>query len=117
MAKIDMNMISTKFVSQAIDTVTEDPTVYEIFRHYNFKQDSSWNKNSISSSVSQTISKIFILFFIIRHSVLCEKYTKKINLVQTRNVLKESIPHFSYHLAQTHKVQMSQKKFKKYTDN
>ena len=55
-----MNMIN-KFASQAIDTGTEGPTVYKIFRHYNFKQDSSWNKNSISSSVSQIITKIFIL--------------------------------------------------------
>ena len=38
MAKIDMNMVSTKFVSQAIDTDTEDPTVCKIFRHYNLNR-------------------------------------------------------------------------------
>ena len=41
MAKIDINMINTKFVLQAIYTGTGDPTVYKIFRHYKFKQDRS----------------------------------------------------------------------------
>ena len=108
MAKMDTNMINTKFASQTIDTSTEDPTVYKLFRYYNFKQDSSWNKNSISSSVSQTISKVFILSLDIS-LVYYVKNVQKINLVQSRNVLKESISHFSYHLAQTHKLQMSQK--------
>ena len=103
-----MNMINTKFASQAIDTGNEDPTVYKIFRHNNFNRiDTSWNKKFyIILCVTNYYKNIY---FIIGHSILCEKYTKKINLVQTRNVLKESIPHFSYHLAQTLNVQMSQK--------
>ena len=42
-----MNMINNKFASQAIHVGSQDLTVYKTFKHYNFKQDSSWSKNSI----------------------------------------------------------------------
>ena len=63
-------MINTKFASQAIDTGTEDSTVYKIFRHYNFKQDSSWNKNLYHPLCHKLLQNIY---FTNGHSVLCEK--------------------------------------------
>ena len=96
-----MNTVSTKFVSQ-VDTSIEDPTVYK------------YSDITISNRIVHGIKVLYHplchkllqnIYFIIGHSILREKYTKKNILVQTRNVLKESNPTS----AQTQKVQMSQK--------